>query len=200
MWHDLLEYGPEIDWKAYVRFNITKSPQIWSFFPSQQTAIRNGLLTFEKAFSLQTPTSSGKISIAELVIYSEISKNPDNKVLYLAPFRALASELKSNLGRNLTSKLGINVKTIYGGNIISDFDRISIDEANVLISTPEKFMAIELGLSGILDDFQIVICDEGHLIDNTTRGISYELLLSRLKNNTSVERRFVFLSAIIPNI
>ncbi len=200
LWHDLLEYGPEIDWKAYVRFNIAKRPQIWSFFPSQQTAIRNGLLTFEKAFSLQTPTSSGKTSIAELVIYNEISKNPDNKILYLAPFRALASELKSNLGRNLTSKLGINVKTMYGGNIISDFDRISIDEANVLISTPEKFMAIELGLSGILDDFQIVICDEGHLIDNTTRGISYELLLSRLKNNTSVERRFVFLSAIIPNI
>jgi len=200
LWYDLLRYGPEIDWKAYVRFNIAKSPQIWSFFPSQQTAIRNGLLTFDKAFSLQTPTSSGKTSIAELVIYSELSRNPDSKILYLAPFRALASELKSNLGRNLTSKLGINVKTIYGGNIISDSDRISIDQANVLISTPEKFMAIELGLSGILDDFQTVICDEGHLIDNTTRGISYELLLSRLKNNTSVERRFVFLSAIIPNI
>src|SRR5690606_26701146 len=113
---------------------------------------------------------------------------------------ALASELKNNLGRNLTSKLGIKVKTIYGGNIVTDSDRLSIEQSNVLISTPEKFMAIELGLSGMLDDFQTVICDEGHLIDNTTRGISYELLLSRLKNTESVERRFVFLSAIIPNI
>ncbi|MDR2235386.1 MAG: DEAD/DEAH box helicase [Chryseobacterium sp.] len=200
LWYDLTEYGAEIDWKTYVRFNIGKSPQIWSFFPSQQTAIRSGLLTFDKAFSLQTPTSSGKTSIAELVIFNELSRNPESKILYLAPFRALASELKNNLGRNLTSKLGIKVKTIYGGNIVTDSDRLSIEQSNVLISTPEKFMAIELGLSGMLDDFQTVICDEGHLIDNTTRGISYELLLSRLKNTESVERRFVFLSAIIPNI
>lgn len=200
LWYDLTEYGAEIDWKTYVRFNIGKSPQIWSFFPSQQTAIRSGLLTFNKAFSIQTPTSSGKTSIAELVIFNELSRNPESKILYLAPYRALASELKNNLGRNLTSKLGIKVKTIYGGNIVTDSDRLSIEQSNVLISTPEKFMAIELGLSGILDDFQTVICDEGHLIDNTTRGISYELLLSRLKNTEWVERRFVFLSAIIPNI
>jgi superfamily II DNA/RNA helicase len=200
LWYDLSEYGTEVDWRAYVRFNIGKNPQIWSFFPSQQSAIRSGLLTFDRAFSLQTPTSSGKTSIAELVIYNELMRNPEGKVLYLAPFRALASELKNNLGRNLTSKLGIKVKTIYGGNIVTDSDRLSIEQSNVLISTPEKFMAIELGLSGILDDFQTVICDEGHLIDNTSRGISYELLLSRLKNNESVKRRFVFLSAIIPNI
>ncbi|QQT25264.1 DEAD/DEAH box helicase [Sphingobacterium spiritivorum] len=200
LWYDLTEYGKEVDWKTYVRFNIGKSPQIWSFFPSQQTAIRSGLLTFDRAFSLQTPTSSGKTSIAELVIYNELSRNPDSKILYLAPFRALASELKNNLGRNLTSKLGIKVKTIYGGNIVTDSDRLSIEQSNVLISTPEKFMAIELGLSGTLDDFRTVICDEGHLIDNTTRGISYELLLSRLKNNEDVDRRFIFLSAIIPNI
>lgn len=200
LWYDLTEYGAEVDWKTYVRFNIGKSPQIWSFFPSQQTAIKSGLLTFDRAFSLQTPTSSGKTSIAELVIYNELSRNPESKILYLAPFRALASELKNNLGRNLTSKLGIKVKTIYGGNIVTDSDRLSIEQSNVLISTPEKFMAIELGLSGILDDFLTVICDEGHLIDNTTRGISYELLLSRLKNTEFVERRFVFLSAIIPNI
>lgn len=200
LWYDLTEYGTEVDWKTYVRFNIEKSPQIWSFFPSQQTAIRSGLLTFDRAFSLQTPTSSGKTSIAELVIYNELSRNPDSKILYLAPFRALASELKNNLGRNLTSTLGIKVKTIYGGNIVTDSDRLSIEQSNVLISTPEKFMAIELGLSGTLDDFRTVICDEGHLIDNTTRGISYELLLSRLKNNEAVDRKFVFLSAIIPNI
>ena len=200
LWYDLTQYGEDINWKTYIRFNLGKSPQVWSFFPSQQVAIRSGLLTFERAFSLQTPTSSGKTSIAELVIYNEISRNPHGKILYLAPFRALASELKNSIGRNLTSKLGIKVKTIYGGNIVTEEDRLRIEQSNVLISTPEKFMAIELGLSGVLDDFQTVICDEGHLIDNTSRGISYELLLSRLKNNELINRRFVFLSAIIPNI
>ena len=200
LWYDLSQYGEIVNWETYIRFNLEKSPQVWSFFPSQQVAIRSGLLTFERAFSLQTPTSSGKTSIAELVIYNEISRNPYGKILYLAPFRALASELKNSIGKNLTSKLGIKVKTIYGGNTVTDEDRLRIEQSNVLISTPEKFMAIELGLSGILDDFQMVICDEGHLIDNTSRGISYELLLSRLKNNSLINRRFVFLSAIIPNI
>ncbi|MBL0064980.1 MAG: hypothetical protein IPP38_08105 [Bacteroidetes bacterium] len=32
LWHDLKESGVEIDWKTYVRFNLRKSPQIWSFF------------------------------------------------------------------------------------------------------------------------------------------------------------------------
>lgn len=200
LWYDLREYGSEIEWKPFVRFNIGKIPQIWSFFPSQQAAVRRGLLTFERAFSLQTPTSSGKTAIAELVIYNEMLRRPHAKILYLAPFRALASELKNNLGRSLSSRLGIKVKTIYGGNIITNLDRLSIGLSNVLISTPEKFMAIEISLRGILDEFQTVICDEGHLIDNATRGISYELLLSRLKRNTNVTRRFVFLSAIIPNI
>lgn len=200
LWYDLNESSPELDWKPYVRFNIGKSPQIWSFFPSQQAAIRNGLLTFERAFSLQTPTSSGKTSISELVIYNELLRRPDSKILYLAPFRALASELKNNLGKNLSTRLGIKIKTIYGGNAITEYDRLSIEQANVLISTPEKFMAIETGLSGTLNEFQTVICDEGHLIDDRSRGISYELLLSRLKKNDVVNRRFVFLSAIIPNI
>ncbi len=200
LWYDLTANEGTQDWKPFVRFNMNKTPQIWSFFPSQQAAIKAGILTFSRSFSLQTPTSSGKTSIAELVIFNELKKNPNGKILYLAPFRALASELKHNLGRSLSSKLGIRVKTIYGGNIVTDSDRLRIEQSNVLISTPEKFMAIELGLTGVLDQFETVICDEGHLIDNRSRGISYELLLSRLKRTQTVNRRFIFLSAIIPNI
>jgi len=200
IWIDLVPYATPTEWRPYIRFNIGKLPPIWSFFPSQRAGIAAGLLTFERAFSLQTPTSSGKTAITELVIYNEIRKNPWIKILYLAPFRALASELRNNLGRNLSAKLGINIKTIYGGNVVSDFDKISIQEATVLISTPEKFMAIETSEPGILDEFDLIICDEGHLIDSNSRGISYELLLSRLKRSVENPKRFLFLSAIVPNI
>ncbi len=200
IWIDLLPYAEPADWRPYIRFNIGKFPAVWSFFPSQKAGIAAGLLTFERAFSLQTPTSSGKTAISELVIYNELRKNPSVKILYLAPFRALASELRNNLGRNLSAKLNISVKTIYGGNVVTDFDRISIESASVLISTPEKFMAIETSEPGILDEFDLIVCDEGHLIDNNTRGISYELLLSRLKRSVDHPKRFLFLSAIVPNI
>lgn len=200
IWGDLAPFATPAEWRPYIRFNIGKLQPIWSFFPSQRAGIAAGLLTFERAFSLQTPTSSGKTAISELVIYNEIRKNPWVKILYLAPFRALASELRNNLGRNLSAKLGINIKTIYGGNVVTDFDKISIQEATVLISTPEKFMAIETGEPGILDEFDLIICDEGHLIDSSSRGISYELLLSRLKRSVENPKRFLFLSAIVPNI
>jgi len=200
IWTDLSPFGSKDHWKPFIRYNLGKIPSIWSFFPSQREALTNGLLNFDRAFSLQTPTSSGKTAISEVLIYNEIKKNPLTKILYLAPFRALASELRIGLGRNLNSRLGINVKTIYGGNVVTDQDKMSIDSANVLISTPEKFMAIEVSEPGLLDQFDVVICDEGHLIDDKSRGISYELLLSRLKKSGVNSKRFLFLSAIVPNI
>ncbi|HVX28346.1 MAG TPA: DEAD/DEAH box helicase [Parafilimonas sp.] len=199
LWSDLLPFGTEEIWRNFVRFNLKKFPSVWSFFPSQREAINKGLFNFENSFSLQTPTSSGKTTIAELIIYNEFVKDPTTKILYLAPFRALATELRYNLRLNL-SRFGIKIKAIYGGNSVSDIEKNSFETASVLISTPEKFLAVENILSEILDQYKVVICDEGHLIDNKSRGVNYELLLSRLKNNKGIKRKFLFLSAIIPNI
>lgn len=199
IWHDLLEVNSDPEyWKPFVDLYVDRKVPIWSFFPSQKKAIQRGILT-EQTFSLQMPTSSGKTSISELVIYNEIKGENPKKILYLAPFRALASELKKSLGVNL-GKLGVKSKTIYGGNIPSSEERNTIQEADLLISTPEKFMAIEDVFPGIHREFGTIICDEGHLLDDSSRGLSYELLLSRLKEDTSVHKKFLFISAIIPNI
>lgn len=199
IWTDLLKANRDRKhWADFVNQSINKKVPIWSFFPSQKLAIENGILSGETC-SLQMPTSSGKTSISELIIYDEHRKNPSCKILYLAPFRALASELKQSLAVSL-GRLGIKSKTIYGGNLPTLEERTSIQEVNLLIATPEKFMAIEDVFPGIYKDFTTIICDEGHLLDDNSRGLSYELLLSRLKENTETKRRFIFVSAIIPNI
>ena len=199
IWYDLLDYNEDIEfWKPFVERNIKKKVPIWNFFPSQKEAIKSGVLSKE-TYSLLMPTSSGKTSISELIIYNEIKSNQSNRILYLAPFRALASELKTSLAINLAS-LGIKSKTIYGGNLPTVEERNSIQEVNLLIATPEKFMAIEDIFPGIHEEFNTIICDEGHLLDDSTRGLSYELLLSRLKEDDSYKKKFVFISAIIPNI
>ncbi len=185
-------------WRDYVTRNIEKKVPVWSFFPSQKLAIQKGILR-GKTCSLQMPTSSGKTSISELVIYDEFKKNPECKILYLAPFRSLASELKQSLAVSL-GDLGVKSKIIYGGNLPTIEERTSIFEINLLISTPEKFMAIEDIIPGISGLFTTIICDEGHLLDDDSRGLSYELLLSRLKKINGNQRRFLFVSAIIPNI
>jgi len=195
IWTDLLRYNTPEFWNEFVKAKVNKEIPIWDFFPSQRQAIISGLIDKNETVSIQMPTSAGKTAICELIAYNEFKKNKDCKILYLAPFRALASELKNSFGKSLRS-LGVKVKTIYGGNIPTQEEKIAIESSNLLISTPEKFMAIEELEPDLVNNFTTIICDEGHLIDDNNRGLSYELLLTRLKK----EKRFVFISAIIPNI
>jgi superfamily II DNA/RNA helicase len=198
IWTDLLKINHDkLHWKPYILYCINRERAIINFFPSQRSALKGGILS-DKTMSLQMPTSAGKTFLSEVVIYNQIKKNPASKILYLTPYRALASELKKSLARNLRS-LGINTTIIYGGNLPSIEDRNNIKSSSVLISTPEKFIAIQNTIPNLDDEYSTIICDEGHLLDDTSRGLEYELLLSRLraKNN---KKRFVFISAIIPNL
>lgn len=199
IWVDLLEEDDNVSvWEKYVLRNIAKPVPIWSFFPSQRKAIKADLLS-NSSFSLQMPTSAGKTSLSELLIYYSHKTNTDNKILYLAPFRSLASELKLSMGRDLAS-LGISVKSIYGGHVPSKEEQEAIQSVDLLIATPEKLMAVEDVLPDLFESYKTIICDEGHLLDDENRGLSYELLLSRLKSSNVKDRRFIFISAIIPNI
>lgn len=200
IWVDLLgqDHYTQKEWEKYVDVNLKRRPPVWDFFPSQREALKKGILKESKTFSFQMPTSAGKTALCELIIFNEKIRNPNAKILFLAPFRALASELKSGFSKKL-AQLGIKSKTIYGGNIATQDEKNAIQKIDLLISTPEKFMAVESLIPNIYDLFQVVICDEGHLLDNEQRGLSYELLLSKFRN-TSEAKRFIFLSAIIPNI
>lgn len=194
LWMSLRGVDDTIDWKDYVRHSYCQ--HILSFLPSQQDAINKGLLNYEGSFSLKMPTSAGKSYITELLIYHELRSNPKGRVLYLAPLRALSRELKERF-RRIHNELGFTYATKYGGSAASIAEE-NIEDAQLLIATPESFMAIESTDTRLLDTFSLVICDEGQLLDDYTRGINYELLLSRLRRNTNV--KFLFISAIIPNI
>lgn len=191
---------PVEQWNRFIQKGLQKEPSVWSFFPSQRRALQCGILSADtRCFSMQMPTSAGKTAICELIILNHILRH-GGKVLFLAPFRALASELKSGFSRRL-SDLGISSKTIYGGNMPTQEERDAIQDVQVLIATPEKFMAMESVLPDVYNIFSLVICDEGHLLDDSNRGLSYELLLAKFKaQSMEASMRFVFLSAIIPNI
>lgn len=199
IWSDLLtQFDNHEHWKPFVKYSLNRSVPVWSFFPSQKRALLAGILNKETV-SLQMPTSAGKTAISELVIYHAWKNNSEHRVLFLAPFRSLASELNQSMGRHLRN-LGISVKSIYGGHLPTTEEKAAIESVNLLISTPEKMLAVEDGLPDIFRTFDTIICDEGHLLDDPQRGLSYELLLSRLKSHEKPNRRFVFISAIVPNI
>lgn len=190
----LTEVDNNTDWTDYIRYSF--SQHIFSFLPSQESAIRKGLLRFERAFSLKMPTSAGKSYITELLIYKELKTNPHAKVLYLAPLRSLSRELKFRF-KKIGSYLGFTTRAIYGGSTFT-IDQDILRDVRLLISTPESFSILEDSLEEQLTQFSLVICDEGQLLDSLNRGINYELLLTRLKRIEGI--RYLFLSAIIPNI
>ena len=194
LWYDLEKAEPNVDWSDYVDYS--RSQGILQFLPSQRDAIQKGLLTYDRSFSLKMPTSAGKSYITELLIYSELQKNPDAKVLYLAPLRSLSHELSERY-EMVGKALGFDSFAAYGGNS-STLDSNKLEEASLFITTPEFFASMEGGDEELLDKFTLVICDEGQLLDSLTRGTNYELLLSRIKSRGVA--RFLFISAIIPNI
>jgi len=144
------------------------------------------------------PTSAGKTSLCEIIIFHEV-KVRRKKVLFLVPFRALAAEIKEGISKRL-ERTGIEVVASYGGNLPTRSETTSVDTADVLIVTPEKFIALNHSIPDLDQSFETIICDEGHLIDDDNRGLQYELLLTRLKGEYVGGRKIIFISAILPNV
>lgn len=189
-------YSDEI-WQSFLN-NPEISPP-WELLPSQLVAIRAGILgDGDDTFSLQMPTSAGKTSLCELLIYHEV-KIRKKRVLFLVPFRALAAEIREGISQRLTNA-GVQVIASHGGNIPTRSETATVENADVLIITPEKFTAMAQVVPGLESQYQTVICDEGHLIDDDSRGLQYELLLTKLRGTDVKPRKIVFISAILPNV
>lgn len=191
---DLYTFDNTVSWNHYLKYTFRK--HIFSFLPSQREALHKGLLSYNRSFSLRMPTSAGKSYITELLIYQELQKTPNAKILYLAPLRSLGHELREKY-KSISSQLGFTYRSLYGGSSMTGTEAI-LAEADLFITTPETFMSLEGSIDDILRQFTLVICDEGQLIESVGRGLDYEMLLSRLRKQEHV--RFLFISAIIPNI
>lgn len=200
IWDNLRENAANFSRETWRPFLINSHAfPLWELFPSQMTAIKSGILGDEdKVYSLQMPTSAGKTSLCEILIYHEV-KSRGKRVLFLVPFRALASEIKEGVSKRLESA-GVTVIASHGGNIPTRSESATAESADVLIITPEKFMALAQNLPGLENEFDTVICDEGHLIDDSSRGLQYELLLTKLKSSDEKARKIIFISAILPNV
>lgn len=191
---DLYTFDNTVSWNHYLKYTFRK--HIFSFLPSQREALHKGLLSYNRSFSLRMPTSAGKSYITELLIYQELQKTPNAKILYLAPLRSLGHELREKY-KSISSQLGFTYRSLYGGSSMTGTEAI-LAEADLFITTPETFMSLEGSIDDILRQFTLVICDEGQLIESVGRGLDYEMLLSRLRKQEHI--RFLFISAIIPNI
>jgi len=186
-------------WNALVASLLNRTPPIWEFFPSQIDAIHSGLLRSSESFSLQMPTGAGKTALCETLLYSHLKRNETDTAVLLVPYRSLASELRGSLVRRL-NRMGITTRCAYGGTVPTGDEVRGLDDTRAIIATPEALSGLLSAGGSFLRRISLVICDEGHLLDNGARGVGLELLLARMRSRENAQPRFVFVSAIIPNI
>lgn len=206
-WKEVWEWlgMPAKDWDAsakekleqYIHSLTFKNTPITELFVSQRKSLPQVLK--EESSVVSMPTSSGKTRIAEIVILQSLLRDTTSKVLYVAPFRSLAFELEETLSGTF-NPIGFYVTHLYGGAQITALDRNEMENARVIIATPEKAKAILRTNAGELRSIKLVVMDEGHLIGARPREIANEMFTEELRRTVSVNGgKFLLLSAVLPN-
>lgn len=154
------------------------------------------------------PTGAGKTNISLMtilrVLYKGVKSNGDIdlqhiKVVYVAPMKALVSEVCGNLKYRL-EKYGVAVQELTGDSSLS---KNQIQKTQVIVTTPEKWDIVtrKSGDRTFTDYLKLVIIDEVHLLHDL-RGPVLEAIVARTAKLSSIRSqkiRLVGLSATLPN-
>ena len=168
-----------------------KRSGIHTLFRAQQRAIEGGVLEPEDCL-VTLPTSSGKTFLAEVRIVAELERNPEGRVIYLAPYRLLARQVEASLRRGLRL-VGKTVRD-YGGDYDINLAEQLVQEQvpDVAVMTPERLDALlrladsqrrgSADAQKYLESVSLLVFDEIHVVGRGGRGARLELLLLRLRN------------------
>lgn len=176
---------------------LSRAGALKEFWPSQVRLAEKGIFRGVSAV-VQMPTSAGKTRASELIIRSSFLVDRGRLAVIVAPFRALCQEIYNDFNRHFSEDRDIRVGLV-SDVLQNDFELEQNDQKSILILTPEKLdfllrhnreLALQIGL---------IIYDEGHLFDDLSRGIKYELLLSSLKQKLPATAQVVLISAVISN-
>jgi len=199
-----LTSAPVSTWRRYARIQADLNTPLVDLWPSQRRAISKGVLNGQASLVLRMPTSAGKTKLTELTFINDLATH-DGRCLYIAPFRALVTDVEASIGPVL-SKMGFSIATLYGAADTNDLEVELSQQARVVIATPEKIAAVLRMSGGSLADFETIVIDEGHLVGSPSRGAAFELQLATLRRAVQLRKaaqleapRIIFLSAVMPN-
>ncbi|MCO7228402.1 DEAD/DEAH box helicase [Halomonas sp. CnH100-B] len=171
------------------------------FWPVQKQAVEGGLLADNViSYGLAAPTGTGKTSLAKVLIASVIKSQPDKKVVYISPSRALVHQVSRDLADSL-GQISINVREL-GAHLTVHEQLASPDESDVqvLVFTPERADLLLRVDQEFVKNVALVLVDEAHHIEQGSRGILLEFYLWRIRQLVPLSARIIQLSAVTPNI
>ena len=144
---------------------------------------------------LAIPTASGKSLVAYIGILRRILVDePGSKAVYIVPLKALASEKHEDLvalGGSVGLTVGLGIGDASG-------EAKKIDECDILVCTSEKLDSLMRNRSELMANVSIVVADEFHLMNDSTRGPTLEINLTRLRY-LRPKAQIIALSATVGN-
>lgn len=183
---------------------LKKKTLVQELWQAQRQLGEKGIFSGESA-TIQMPTSSGKTKAVALIILSSFLQHRTNNAIVVAPFRSLCREITDELQKAFSYTDNIHVNEI-SDVIQNDFMNILFgnkegdEEKFIYIVTPEKLLFILRQDILFLSNIGLIIFDEGHLFDDASRGITYELLLATIKFYMRENMQKILISAVIPNV
>ncbi|MCW4055221.1 MAG: DEAD/DEAH box helicase [Candidatus Bathyarchaeota archaeon] len=176
---------------------ITKSG-VSELYPPQEEAVHAGAIE-GKTLVLASPTASGKTLTAEICALKHIVER-GGKALYLAPLRALANEKYQEFRKysGVRKKKGGRVRV---GLSTGDFDSNDpwLERYDIVVTTNEKADSLLRHRAKWVDEISLVVADEVHLLNDSERGPTLEVILARLMQiNPGIQ--LLALSATIKNV
>lgn len=149
-----------------------------------------------KSLFIQLPTGSGKTRSIQLLIRSRVLAGKCKQAVVMAPLRALCSEIARDLEKSLSDI--VEVRQAADTLELDAWLEVASAKPRVLVLTPEKFAYVERHGSSLIASTNLFILDEAHLIDDPSRGASYELTIAEIKQKNS-DSQLVMLSAVVQN-
>ena len=180
-------------WNPY----FERANSIKEFWPSQIKLAEHGVFSGTSAV-IQMPTSAGKTRSTEFIIRSSFLARRSSLAVVVAPFRSLCQEIYNDFAGHFSLDADIHLDLI-SDVLQDDIDVLENNQKSILILTPEKLDYLLRQQPDLAGRIGLIIYDEGHLFDDSTRGPKYELLLSSLKQKLVENTQVILISAVISN-
>lgn len=201
-WNTLPQFTqiPTDKWAAVIR-RPGFPKELW---PSQMQLGHSGIFSGVSGV-IQMPTSAGKTRSVEIILRSGFLSERARLAVVVAPFRALCHEISTSL-RQAFKEDGVKVNELSDALQLDFLDQIAellgtevSTSRYVLVLTPEKLLYVLRQTPVLVQDIGIVVYDEGHQFDSGSRGITYELLLTEIKDLLPQTAQTVLVSAVMRN-
>ena len=199
VWFNTQQLGEKVREFIDTIANSERDDPILELWPSQRRAINTELLNpARRAVVVEMPTSAGKTLLAEFSIVQALALNPNSRVAYVVPTRALVNQVTARLRRDF-EPLGYSTEAaVPVFELDPAEDELLRGAFHIIVTTPEKLDLLLRVEHPSVRELSLVVADEAHNISDGTRGARLELLLGMLRRERQTAR-FLLLTPFVPN-